>query len=375
MIDFGRLIYASLVREAEIDGSKRSRRHTNSASGLGHPCLRKLVLDRVQPEDATPWDAATLGRFSLGRNLEHHVRRLLEDAGIDIFSTQMSSRWEEYNISGHIDGMVRGSDIILAYGRLGIDGAESVDPDEVYVAEIKGLNPFTYAALHTAADFLDQAFWCAGYLVQMVLYLWLEEKERGLFLIFDKSGAGLKTIEVLRDEWIDLAEETLQKCERIERFVRIARKKSTGANGISTERAFPMGMSGEDMEFLLKHGEENDYLPKRICDPDICPGCNYEHVCCPTLAYGPEVEEIIDPALWADVYNARRAKKIASEYTHLRKRIKARLELTGECREHTWLILDPDQADPYYMKVTAKRSKSGSVTHSFDKQELTDDDD
>ncbi len=366
MIDLGQLVYASLEREAEIDGSKRSRRHTNSASGLGHPCLRKLVYDRVQPEDATPWDAATLGRFSLGRNLERFVRRQLEDAGIEVFSTQMSSRWEKYNISGHIDGMVRGIDIIAAYNRLGMECGDIVDADETYVIEIKGLNPFTYAALHTAEDFLDQAFWCAGYLVQMVLYLWLEEKERGLFLIFDKSGAGLKTIEVNRDDWIDLAEQTLQKCELIERFVRIARDPTTiDATGKITR--------SEDNDFLCDHAEENDYLPKRICDPDICPGCNFEHVCCPTLAYGPEVEEIIDPALWADVYNARRAKKIASEYTHLRKRIKARLELSGECREHTWLILDPDQADPYYMKVTAKRSKSGSITHSFDKQELTDD--
>ena len=358
MIDLGKLVYASLEREAEIDGSKRSRRHTNSASGLGHPCLRKLVYDRVQPEDATPWDAATLGRFSLGRNLERHVRRLLEDAGVEVIGTQMSSRWEEYNISGHIDGLVRGGDIILAYGQLGIDGAESVHSDEIYVAEIKGLNPFTFAALHTAADFLDQAWWCAGYLVQMVLYLWLEERERGLFLIFDKSGAGLKTIEVLRDDWIDLAEQTLQKCELIERFVRIYREGSENP---------------DDGVFLSENTEDGEFLPRKICDPDICPGCNFEHVCCPTLAYGPEVEEIIDPALWADVYNARRAKKIASEYTHLRKRIKARLELSGECREHTWLILDPDQADPYYMKVTAKRSKSGSITHSFDKQELTDD--
>ncbi|MBW2309423.1 MAG: hypothetical protein JRG73_21100 [Deltaproteobacteria bacterium] len=354
-MDFGQLVEAHLEHERDIEGRRR-RSRTNNASEIGDLCLRKLVYKRLRPEEAKAFDGGTLARFELGNLLERHVKRLLSDAGVEVIHAQVSSRWEAYNLSGHIDGMVVLGDYLRALKRLKLDyppKLEEADQEELLVIEIKGLNPNAYRAISRPEDFLSHAWWTRRYLVQLVLYLWLEERERGLFLIFDKSGAGLKTIEVRRDDWIELAEETLRKAEIIEQVVAV--HQIDPMTDTYVPENFPL-LTDEVIE-----PEEYPPLPKRLNDPDVCRMCEYEHVCCPVLSYGPEIAVVEDDELATELLTRDRLDAARVEFKRLDERIKSRFELPADAQEAQWLVTGVALGEEESFEVVAKRSRNGSI--------------
>lgn len=317
MPDIAQLYDQHLAAERDRRGQRRSRSYANNASELGDRCLRKLVYRRVAPEEAAPVDTGLMRIFRWGDEVERYVRRSLAEAGTEITHAQISGRWEQYNIAGHIDGMLR-------------------DPEtgQLEVVEIKGMNPFTWAKWNTVADF--EGDWLGErYLAQLVLYLWLQEVESGLFLLFNKSSAEIKTIAVRLEDHLELAEGLLEKAEKIEGYVKKWREWD--------ERKLP----------------DSPPLPEQLNERAVCERCPFVAFCCPTLSYGPEVEVIEDGALrwllltWEDARDAK------AEADKAWKGIKGRFPEEGE-----WMVGCPGSkaaGTPLYWKIRAKRDKRGAL--------------
>lgn len=300
----------------------RGRSFTNNASELGDGCLRKLVYKRVAPEDFAAITPELQSIFEWGDVVEEYVSRRLSEAGFRLTHAQMSTRWEKYNLSGHIDGYVQ-------------------DPDtgEMIVIDIKGLNPYDWDRLNTVIDV--QEGWTAKYLAQLVLYLWLENKDHGLLFIFGKSGAWPKQIDIYRENHIDLAESLLQRAEQIELHVAEYRRLTELGQKEAAEASLPEGINVRSE----------------------CERCGIRTRCNPILEYGPEVR-VIEDARLAGMFVRREALDSARrEYEALDRELKDKFNLSMGVDAGDWLVSAPDGSDAF--NVTARRDKRNAVRKDF----------
>lgn len=204
---------------------KRSPVPSNRASELGHPCTRYLVYRRTVWQEQELPDLNLTRLFYEGIEQEQLIKKLLRDAGIKIVREQEPFEWKEFNITGHIDGMVE------------IDGQE-------IPVEIKGLSPYVFPLVNTEADLYSaKQYWLRNYLAQMTLYLLLTEKEKGFFIFKNKTSGEIKEMECELN--YEFGEQLLKKAKFIEDFV--ARKK----------------------------------LPDRIDRHNVCRDCGFRHICLP----------------------------------------------------------------------------------------------
>jgi len=169
--------------------------NANRASDLGNPCIRYHVLNRTRWQEKTLPDVGLQFIFDLGNEVEKIVFRWLDEAGITALEQQRAFQWADYQITGHIDGKVL------------IDG---------YAAPlaIKSMSPHIWAQINTAADMVNSKFpYLKKYPVQLNLYLLMDSKEYGYFLLFNKSPGQIKEIRFDLD--YQLGEETIKRAECI----------------------------------------------------------------------------------------------------------------------------------------------------------------
>ena len=206
--------------------------YANRASELGHPCLRYLVFLRTKWDQRSPYSVGTLLRFLEGQLHENAVIDLLRRAGFVIVEQQRTFYWEKYQISGHIDGKVM------------IEG-------KTYPLEIKSVSPFIWPKLNSIEDMKRSKFmYIRKYPAQMMIYLLLDNSERGVMLLKNKSSGQLKEIWVDLD--YDLAEEMVQKAEAVNRHI------------------------------------EEGTVPNPIeYDEEICGQCPFVHICMPDVFRHP----------------------------------------------------------------------------------------
>jgi len=172
----------------------------NRASNLGHPCIRYLVLKRLRYEEEKPPELDLLRIYLEGTKQAELIKRDLSAAGFPVFESERSFKWDEYQIVGHIDGVIR------------YDGKE-------YPVEIKTMSPFTFPSVNSVQDMLNHSSWyIQGYPVQLNTYLLLSDKPEGLFILKEKSSGEIKIIMMELD--YGMGEETLKKAERINQFVK-----------------------------------------------------------------------------------------------------------------------------------------------------------
>lgn len=149
---------ARLIEERFLDRLRSRERptsaRTNRASSLGDPCLRRLVLRRTAGEQERPVDDMGLSIFNLGNMLEGPIRRLVEELGFEVEKSQMSFPPNDFNVSGHIDGVIR-------HPRYRVRA----------ILEIKGVNGQTWKGLRTVEDIREHAkSWVAKWGAQATLY-------------------------------------------------------------------------------------------------------------------------------------------------------------------------------------------------------------
>lgn len=166
---------------------------TNRASSMGDPCLRRLVLKRTVGEQERQPDDTGLAIFNLGHMLEGPVRRLVEDLGFEVEKAQLAFPPNDFNVSGHIDGVIR-------HPRFNIR----------CILEIKGVNGQTWKGLRTADDIREHSkSWVNKWGAQGQLYPVLSDIMRWgeddipiigtLFVLLNKWTGELRAVFALAD--------------------------------------------------------------------------------------------------------------------------------------------------------------------------------
>ena len=169
--------------------------NSNRASDLGNPCIRYHVFNRSRWEEKSLHDVGLQSVFDLGNDIEEIALRELAAAGVKVIEQQKPFNWAEYQITGHLDGLVL------------IDG-------KTYPLEIKSCSPFVFDAINTADDLKRGKYaYLRKYPVQLCLYLLMSNTEKGVFLFKNKVTGAYKEI------WLDLdyelGEQALKRAEAI----------------------------------------------------------------------------------------------------------------------------------------------------------------
>lgn len=266
-----------MLVEAILEAKRKKARvypvHSNRASELGHPCLRYLYYLRTRWEEKEPPSPELMLRFDMGRAIEQVVLDDLKEAGFEVVEQQRAFEWRDYQITGHIDG------------KLLVNGT-------AYPLEIKGFSSNVFQRVNSLKDMLASPYaYMRKYPAQMMLYLLLDNKERGVMLIKDKNGCGYKEI------WVDLdyeyAESLLKKAEAV-------------------NKAVEAGEPPERMEY----------------EDSVCSYCDFQHICLPEVKREPlpmpnraemqELDEML--SRWWEL------KALAKEFSELDSALKRKLE-------------------------------------------------
>jgi len=237
--------------------------HTNRASDLGNPCIRYHVLNRTRWQEKKPHDVNLQMIFDMGNEIEQIVLRELADAQIKVVEQQRAFFWPEYQITGHVDGLILGDD------------------SKTYPFDVKSSSPYVFDSINTIDDLKRGRYpYLRKYPVQLNLYLLMGNAEKGLFLFKNKVTGQYKEIWMSID--YDLGEETLQRAEAINAHV----------------------LAGT--------------LPESFdCEDDRCP---FEHICLPDRI-GKEVEIVDSDELVELLQRFYTLKESASEYEKINKQI------------------------------------------------------
>lgn len=189
--ELGLELAAEMARRfsARLHSREKSRRaKTNRASGLGDPCLRRLVYYRTAGEQARPPGDTLLAIFNYGNMIEPMVKRIVEDLGFAVDRSQEAFPDNAWNVSGHIDGLLKHHTAPV-----------------LFVLEIKGLNGPDWGKLNTWQDIAEaEKGWLRKYHGQGQLYAALKELQRWgddelpvvgvLYVLLNKWTGELKAI-------------------------------------------------------------------------------------------------------------------------------------------------------------------------------------
>lgn len=220
---------------------------SNWPTALSHPCTAYALYNRIVPSEARRAIGTDLAMiFSEGNDQARIVKRDLEDAGFEVTGQESQMVWAKYQISGRQD--------VSLYKK---------GYKEKVHCEIKSCAPFTYDAIHTVQDLMnEQKEWLHRWYKQVCLYMVLQGVERYWLILKNKARGGIKIIEfTMTDHVYETAEAMLQKAEHTNKLVQIG------------------GLP-----------DKND----KLSDPDYCAECPFFDTCLPNLAFGPGATVLTD---------------------------------------------------------------------------------
>jgi CRISPR/Cas system-associated exonuclease Cas4 (RecB family) len=315
-----------MIVERVIDQKAREIKQwpvrSNRASSLGHPCTRYLTLERTRWQEKVLHGPSLQMVFDIGNDIEDRVLRDLKDAGFTVIEQQRAFEWPEYGITGHIDAKVNiGS--------------------KVYPIEVKSMSPFVFEKTNTVADMLNSKYhYMRSYPAQMTLYLLMDNKETGFFILKNKSTGAMKEVEVNLD--YELGEKLLQKASTI------------------------------------NHHVEAGTLPEPIeWDDSICSQCGYLHVCNPVRT-AKEIDIIDDDELLEMLAKRESLTQAHKEYEEIDGILKEKLEgrdklligdyyITGSWRKRTGYDVPKDIKEQYKFESLYWVRKIAKITEQAKK--------
>lgn len=246
--------------------------HSNRASSLGDPCIRRLVYERTHWNEKQLHDVGLQLIFDEGNNQEKIVLRDLADAGFEIYEQQRAFEERDLKITGHMDLKIK-----------------LPDNDRLFPCEIKSMSPHIFDKVNTLQDFYNLPYqWLKKYPAQLLLYMLAANEDRGVFILKNKSTGALKEIWIDMD-W-DLTSELYEKAARINDFV------------------------------------DDGTLPDRVNDLDVCEKCPFAHICLPEKSFGPGFSDEEDSNLVVMLDRLEELKSSFTEYEALNKKVKEALE-------------------------------------------------
>ena len=254
------------------DKSDIAEHKSNWASGLADPCLRRMTYYRTHWQMQTKPEPFLQGIFETGNAIELQTIADLNEVG-----RLARPRWML------IKGALKYNDSLFKDYQIGArpDVALLYDDKLVGVVEIKSMNPNTFRQVYDL-DSLNKYRWTRGYRAQLTMYLLGANQETGWLLLVNKSNHyDVKWIKVTLD--YEYAESLLGKCKIVNEAV---------ANGIE---------------------------PEKINDPDECPNCCFNSVCCPEYSTGGNLEVVDNTELEFTMEEIARLKPAADEYKDYEK--------------------------------------------------------
>lgn len=290
---------------AYYDGKRRvTAQASNRASSAGVECKRQLLWSRTRWQDAALPDISLQRNFSMGSALEPIVVRMLEDSGIQITQRQRDLTWKErFNLTGHVDGIVRCP-----------DGSEAV-------LEIKMAARWSFERIRSYATasalMSDTRAYVRGYCSQVALYCLLLSINRGLIFFISKDTGQTHSIEVSLDDPFVLgaAEAALRRFEAV--------------------------------ELAVKEGRDLPAEPG-----DHCKSCRFFGPCAPDLSFAG-MGILTDPDTEAALDKRGQLKESVREFDLVDADLKERFTEPGTFAVGTWV-------------VTVKKGQKG-LRRSYDK--------
>lgn len=205
---------ANFLNRAFLASMESERRiypqHTNRASAAGDQCIRRMQWRRTKWSEAILPPVSLVRRFELGKALEPYVIRKLEQGGIAVTQSQRPLEWKNFQLTGHIDGVVRCP-----------DGVEAV-------VDVKTCSPFVLTKIRSikksvgeekAVEALLEAesAYMRAYPIQVLLYALLMSVPRALLFFFDKSSGETETVivDMSNAAAMNAAETALKKFTRV----------------------------------------------------------------------------------------------------------------------------------------------------------------
>jgi CRISPR/Cas system-associated exonuclease Cas4 (RecB family) len=243
--------------------------HSNRASMLGDPCVRRLVYSRTMWDQAAMFPPEMTIRFEEGKEQERWVEKQLREAGVVLVEGQKSFFWKEYQIGGRIEGII-------------------VSDSKRFPYEIKSMSPSMYAKIGSFEDMKRaKEHYLQKYPAQIQIYLLHENENQGIYIMKDKSSGMLRILDATLD--YEYAESLLQKAEVINQHVK------------------------------------DGTLPIQTDEVEMCLDCAYRHICLPTLGSGVinfEISSIIEPLM--DRIKELQSQLDAMNYKDVEAEIKAK---------------------------------------------------
>ncbi|NQY73791.1 MAG: hypothetical protein HRT90_03415 [Candidatus Margulisbacteria bacterium] len=242
---------------------------SNRASQMGDSCLRKLVYYRTSWNKMLPHSVDLQYIFDEGNeqeiNLTIELQKAFRKNKMQFISQQQGIHINGTEISGRIDGKI-------------------VYKNQYFPTDIKSCNPNVWENLRCTEDF-EKYSWTKKYPAQLLIYMYADNEEGGIFLLKNKSTGKIKQFNMILSHWLDYVEELLQKDKQIS-----------------------------------EHLERNT-LPDKMNDPEICKECPFQHICAPDLNYeGIDFEN--NPELESNLKQLMHLKPMVSEYNKLDSKIK-----------------------------------------------------
>lgn len=229
--------------------------HTNRASNAGSPCSRYLVYSRTSYQMREAPSTHLLSIFEAGHDCEKIVFKWLNDR-LDLPIIQPKNKdsfWPALQLSGHLDALLEEE----------INGKKVWSP-----VEIKSCSISTFDSVHNFEEMKNSnKHWVRKYCGQMLLYLLLENKERGYFCFYNKESGLLRDFPVVLCDHMDMAEVILKRLEEVNRHV---------AAGTIPDRFYEPGPPSE-----------------------LCASCDFATLCLPGSSYGEALKLLTEPSVEA----------------------------------------------------------------------------
>lgn len=254
-------------------------------SSIGHPCSRFLVWNFNRHEDKARHSPTLQAIFDEGRAHQPLIYARLEQMGFEL--VRESDRPVQYRPRGAQGPLISGR----PDGRItGFRGTKYRPP---WLLEAKSMSGYAWDHTHTVEDLRDSPnVWTRSYYAQGHLGCFLDELERGAFVMKNKLTGRLKFLPFTLD--YTFAEALLQKIEALA----------------------PMVEQGVDPEPIPYDGR-------------ICGDCGFRAVCYPPRDFGAGAEVLDDPAFVEQLEERETLRQAKGDYDQVDRAVKARLKHEG----------------------------------------------
>lgn len=321
------------------DKSKNYACNSLWASEAAHDCIRYLVYQQCNWEEAKETAEDLLLIFNEGNNQEDRLLLDLQNAGIKIKDLQINIKIASANITGKLDCVAVVEDN---------NGKGAFLP-----VEIKSMSDTVYNSVNTVEDFQKYA-WTRKYYGQMQIYLkndlWFYPE--GYFLVKNKSTGAIKiikdfdggnTIKFNETYWNEL----VKRGKAVKRFVKKIKQIQTDIENIedSTMLESVKKQEIESLKAQMKYPDRIEY------DLKVCKGCKYEHICITDLK--GQIGAIIENK---SILDAIDKYYLAAEKRPLYKEIENEYQNTLNVLKELFPLTDRMYFSPKYLIETKVRN-------------------